>query len=433
MRQIKARDPSYVDDPELNDYLNNIGRKLASASGSSPGDFEFFAVKDDTVNAFAMPGGFVGVHTGLLLAAQTESELASVLAHEVSHVTQHHVARLFGRQSQLSAISIAGLIVALLAARSGNRGDVSQAAIIASQGGAIQAQLGYTREFEREADRIGFRVLQSAGFDVTGMVAFFERLQKATRTYENNAPAYLRSHPLTTERISDIQDRVLGAGYRQYLDSAEFHLLRARLRADQGTPRDAVAYFQKQLDAGRYSNELAVRYGLACAHLRNRDFAKAQAALDGMLKSGAAHRMLNRLSVRIAAERGDYATAQKLARGFLDRDPGQRPMSLELAEVLQRNGQHGEALPLLQQLGREYSKDARIFQMQARSYAATGQPLLQHRALAEAYYLQGALPSAIEQLQLAQRAGGGDFYLLSSIDARLREFKEQMALQQTRK
>lgn len=430
MRQIKARDPAYVDDPELNDYLNTIGRRLVSAGGQSPADFEFFAVKDDTINAFAMPGGFVGVNTGLLIAAQSESELASVLAHEVSHVMQHHVARLFGKQSQLSAIGIAGLVVALLASKSGARGDLSQAAIMATQGGAIQAQLGYTREFEREADRIGFGVLQAAGFDVTGMVSFFERLQKATRTYENNAPAYLRSHPLTSERIADIEDRVQSSTYRQYLDSAEFHLLRAKLRAEQGVAREAVSYFKKQLESGRYSSEQAVRYGLASAYLRNREYKAAQAMLSG---PGLVHPMFKVLAVRIAAASGDYASAQRLARGFLEQEPGQRPMRLELAEALQRGGQHAEALQYLQQLGRDYPKDARIFEMQARSYAATGNQVLQHRALAENYQLLGALPSAIEQLQLAQRLGSADFYVMSSIDARLRELKELMGLQQGRK
>lgn len=432
MRQIRARDPNYVDDPELNDYLNVIGRRLTSASGVVMQNFEFFAIRDDTVNAFAMPGGFVGIHTGLLLAAQTESELASVLAHEISHVTQNHIARLVGRQSQLSAISLAGVLVALLASRSGARGDLGQAALIASQGGAIQAQLGYTREFEREADRIGFRLLQSAGFDVNGMVSFFDRLQRSTRAYENNAPAYLRSHPLTVERIADIQDRVQTSSYRQYRDSLEFHFHKAKLRAQQGTAREAVAYFRGQLDARRYANEAGSRFGLVTALLRAREYKAAGEALAFLRGHFSDHAMLDLLGIRIQMESGDLKGAASLAKSTLEREPTQKALRHLYAQILQRLDSHKEALAQLEALERDYPKDSRVFQMQAQSYAATGQRQLQHKAQAEAYFLQGAIPSAIEQLQMAQRAGDGDFYLLSSIDARLRELRHILVLQEKR-
>lgn len=186
--------------------FNRIGHKLAAVSNNPGLDFDFFVVSDSTLNAFALPGGYIGVHTGLLLAAQTESEFASVLGHEIAHVTQRHIAQIVGKQSQSAMLMMASLLVAVLAARSNS--DVSQAAIAAGQAGAIQSQLGYTRSFEREADRVGLETLESAGFDVRGMPGFFERLQRATRMYENNAPAYLRTHPLTTERIADMENRV---------------------------------------------------------------------------------------------------------------------------------------------------------------------------------------------------------------------------------
>lgn len=431
IRQIRARDPNYVDDPEIAEYLNTLGRKLVGASSGTSQDFEFFGIRDDTINAFAMPGGYVGVHTGLLLAAQTESELASVLAHEISHVTQRHIARLIGKQDQLSTIGIAGLLVALLAARSGS--DLGQAALIATQGGAIQAQLGYTRDFEREADRIGFQVLQQGGFDTNGMVSFFERLQRATRTYENNAPAYLRSHPLTGERIADIQNRVQGSPYRQHLDSMEFHLVKARLRSEQGIPRDALAYFQGQLEGKRYSSEAGARYGLVSALVRNKDFKRAEAELQRLRALAPQNAMVDLLAMRIREESGDRKGAAELAKVALLRQPGYRPLRYANAQILQSSGRHQEALAQLADLVRSYPKDNRVYLMQARSYAATGQVLLQHRAQAEAYYLQGAIPAAIEQLQLAQKATDGDFYQLSSVEARLREFRQALALERPRR
>src|SRR5882672_5851584 len=206
MQQIR-RDPAYLDDPELTEYVNDVGRRIVTASSDAQQDFEFFMVRDNsssdaqqdfeffmvrdnTINAFAMPGGFVGVHTGLLLAAQTESEFAGVLAHETAHVTQHHLARLLAKEEQMSIPTLAAFVLGVLAARA--RPDVAQAVIAGTAAANAQSQLNYTRDFEREADRVGFQYLQQAGFDVSAMGTFFERMQKATRLYENNAPAYLR-------------------------------------------------------------------------------------------------------------------------------------------------------------------------------------------------------------------------------------------------
>lgn len=434
MRQIR-RDPAYLADPEITDYLNELGRILVAASPASGRDFQFFAIKDDTVNAFAMPGGFVGVHTGLLLAAQTESELASVLAHEISHVTQHHIARLLSRSSDLSPLVLAGLFVAALATRSGSNSvsDLGQAALLASQGGAIQAQLGYTRDFEREADRIGFQVLQQAGFDVNGMVSFFSRLQRSSRVYENNAPAYLRSHPLTAERIGDIQNRIQSAAYRQRLDSIEFHLVRAKLRSEQGTPAEALAHFGSQLQGKRYASEIGARFGLVNSLVRTKDFTRAEAEfrrLKGLLPS---HPLVELLGIRLKAEAGDLRGAAELGVAALARHPNHRALSYAHVQLLQRLGMHEDALGRLRHMQQAYPKDSALYTLQAQSFAATGKQLLRHKAQAEAYYLEGAIPSAIEQLQLAQRAGDGDFYQLSSVEARLRELRANMAANSPRR
>jgi predicted Zn-dependent protease len=371
----------------------------------------------------------------LLLAAQTESELASVLAHEVSHVTQRHIARLMGNQSQLSPIMLAGMLIgAFIASRSGSSsGDLGQAAILAAQGGAIQAQLGYTRDFEREADRIGFQVLQQAGFDVTGMVSFFERLQKSTRVYENNAPAYLRSHPLTVERISDIQNRLNDVPYRQRPDSVDFHLIRAKLRSEQGSPREALAYFRVQLDGKRYASEAGARYGLVNSLLRATDFSRAEEELLRLRRLAPQHPMVELLAMRLKTASGDLQGAAQLAKAALSRLPNLRSLRYAYVQLLQRTAQHQEALAQLTELAYAYPRESRIYALQAQSYAAQGRQLLRHKAQAEAYYLQGATPSAIEQLQLAQRAGDGDFYQLSSVEARLRELRANLASEPKRR
>ncbi|HEV2007760.1 MAG TPA: M48 family metalloprotease, partial [Burkholderiales bacterium] len=243
MRDIRLNEPNFVDDPEINEYLNALGYKLLSAIPGARLDFEFFAVREPSINAFALPGGFVGVHTGLLTAADTESEVASVLAHEITHVTQHHIARLFGAQKQMQLPAMIAMAAAILAARS--RPDVASGVAMAAQGAAISGQLSYSRDFEREADRIGFQTLQSAGFDVRAMPAFFEKLQRFTRISDDgSAPGYLRSHPLTADRVADAQNRAQNAPYHQHADSLQFHLVRAKLRAESTEPREAVAFFK---------------------------------------------------------------------------------------------------------------------------------------------------------------------------------------------
>lgn len=427
MREIRA-DPAFADDPEIDEYLNRLGSLLASSATGARQDFEFFLVRDATVNAFALPGGYVGVHTGLLLAAQTESELASVLAHEISHVTQRHIARMFGKQSQLSTISIAGLLIGILAARSNSQ--VGQAAMVASQAGAVQAQINYTRDYEREADRVGFERLQHAGFDVGGMVAFFERLQKANRIYENNAPSYLQTHPLSGERISDMQNRAQNAPYRQHVDMPEFQLARAKIRAEEGTPKEAVAYFDAQLKDRRFSSEVATRYGLVSALVRARDYVRAELELQALRSGTQSQPMIEMLAIRSKAESGDRRSALALARAGEKFHPNYRPLQYALVHTMQSLSMHAEAVAQLVELVKTYSRDARLYRMQAESYAALRKGLLQHQAQAEAYFLQGALLAAIEQLQLAQKAGDGDFYQLSAVDARLREMRAQNAAAQ---
>jgi len=425
MREIR-RDQDYVDDPEIRSYVQSIGYRLVTASGETRQQFEFFVVRDKTVNAFAMPGGFIGIHTGLLLAAQTESEFASVLGHEIAHVLQRHMARQYDAQSKISKVSLLGMLLGLLAARSNPQ--VAQAAVIAGQAAPAAAYLSYSRDFEREADRVGYQLLDGAGFDTAGMPAFFERLQKATRLYENNAPTYLRTHPLTTERIADMQNRQAGAPYRQRPDSAEFQFVRAKLRAAEGPPQEAEAFFRTALAEKRFANEAAAHYGYAAAAARARDWKVAEAEIAAARKLvSSPQAMLETLAARIKADAGDPAGAEKILAAARATFPDSLAIKLEHAEMLQRLGRNKEAVAALEDLAKTQPREPRVYQMLAKSYAALGQRTQQHRALAEGYLLQGSLPAAIEQLQFAQAASDTDFYTLSAIDARLRELKAQQA------
>ena len=420
MRDIRLHDPSYSDDPEITEYLNSLGYRLVSNSQDVRQDFEFFLVKDPTLNAFAMPGGFIGVHSGLIVTVQSESELASVLAHEIAHVTQHHVSRMVSNQGQITMAMLAAMALAIIARNS----QLGAAAATLGQAGAITAQIGFTREFEREADRIGFITLEKSGFDVRAMPALFLRMQRAGRLYETNAPAYLRTHPVTTERIADAENRIQGLAYKQTPDSLDFQLVRAKLRADQGTSRDALARFEVDLRDKKFSNEIAARYALATALLRAKEPARAESELAPLMKT-VDHPMFAGLMARIKQARGDNQGAADALSQALVHSPNNRALSYAYIGALQQLGKHREAVSLLDEQIKNYPQDARLYALQAKSQAALGKRLLQHQAQAEVYLLQGSVSAAIEQLQLAQKSGDGDFYQLSSVEARLRELRVQ--------
>ena len=423
VRDIRLHDASYVDDAEIQGYLNDLGGRLAANTPGPHQDFEFFAVRDPTLNAFALPGGYIGVHTGLLLAAQSESELAAVLSHEIAHVEQHHIARMVGKQGQANLTSLAALVVAILAA--GSNAQVAQAALATGTAVNMQTQLNYTREFEREADRIGMQILESSGYEVQGMASFFVRLQQFGRLYENNAPAYLRTHPLTTERIADMENRAAARSQRQVPDSLGFQLVRAKLRSEQGMPADAITDFEAQLREKKYASEVAAHYGLARAQLRAKNYTVAAREVAALRRLNASSPMIETLAAEVQAASGDISAALNTYREARPRFPQDRALIYGAIDAQLLAGRADEARQAAAAELRTFPADARLWSLQAKAYAALGKRLLQHRSQAEVYALQGQLRAAIEQLQIAQKAGDADFYEQSAVDARLRELQRR--------
>jgi beta-barrel assembly-enhancing protease len=419
MQEIRAKEPSYVDDPELTDYLDQLTHRLISASDDPGQETATFVLRDPTLNAFAMPGGFIGIHTGLIVATQSESELASVLAHETAHVTQHHMARQINTQSQAQMITLLSLAVALLATRGSS--DLAQGALIGGQAAGVQTQLNYSRDFEREADRLGMQRLERAGFDVRAMGSFFERLDKYGRLYDNSAPAYLRTHPLTTERIADMENRIQSLPYRQVTDSLDFLLVRAKLRSQDGVPQEAVTEFAAQLKDGKYVSEAAARYGLVEAHLRGKNYVAADKEMQALRRLKLKSPMFETAAAEIQARLGAQGEATKTLKAAHASYPHRRAISYALVETQLDDKHAAEALQATIADLQNYPTDGKMHALQARSYAQLGRILAQHRAQAEAYVADGQLPSAIEQLLLAQKAPDGDFYEHSEVDARLRQ------------
>ncbi|MES2071008.1 MAG: M48 family metalloprotease [Pseudomonadota bacterium] len=440
MQSVRT-DPDYLDDGPVLEYLNKLGNSLLAtrpeARGEAVYNFEFFAVRDPVLNAFALPGGFIGMHSGLILAAQSESELASVMGHEIGHVAQRHIARMIGNQRQDALIPLAAMILAALAAKSSP--DAAMALATGGQGLAIQRQLNFSRDAEREADRVGFQILRDAGYDTSGMVAFFGRLQASSRNYNDTAPAYLRSHPLTTERIADIQARQIDQRYKQHVDGLDFFLTQARVRVlqDAGTQGliDTAEMFANQLKNQKELGKIAAKYGLAFVAYKQRDYVKAESLLNevvkqvqqdarykNMLKETSAFADLA-IDIKIANKQPDLAV--KEAEAAMQQLPLSRSIARQYAEALLAAKRQEDAARFLRDQVQLYRQEPALYKLLAKAYSAEGKQALEHMSLAEAYALNGALPAAIQQLDIARRSPDAQYYDQAVIDAREREWKEK--------
>ena len=426
MRQVRGSG-AYLEDPEVNAYLNTLGQRLVLSTASAKQDFEFFAINDPGINAFALPGGFVGVHTGLILLTQSESELAGVLAHEISHVTQHHIARLIAGEQRNQLATLAAMAIAVLAARS--RPDAASAAIATAQAANIQYQLDFSRENEREADRIGFQVLDRAGFDTRAMASMFERLQRSFRVYENNAPNYLRTHPVTYERIADATNRSETRPYLQVPDSRDFHFVRALLKSYQGSAKDAITDFETSLRERKFNDEGATRYGLVAALLRDQQYQRAAQELAALEKSVPTSAMIEAMAGQVLSQSGQRDVALKRYPAALQRYPNHMQLVYDYPDALIETGQHQAAVQFIEAQLQRFPNDGRLHQLAARSYAVLGKRLQQHAHQGEYYVRLGNLRGAIDQFESAIKAGDGNFYQISTAESRLRGLKEELAEQ----
>lgn len=432
MRSLR-RDVAVSDDVEIADYLNRLAGRLTSTASANGFAFELFLVRDDTLNAFALPGGYIGVHSGLIVAAQNESELASVLAHEIGHVTQRHIARMLSQQRQSSTAILAGMVLAALAARSNPQAAMG---VVTMAAGAQQQQmLSFSRDAEREADRVGIETLRQADFDPGGMVGFFGRLQQASRVYESSAPAYMRSHPVTVERIADMQSRVQEGRYRQRADSLEFRLVRARLPvlADASVDglRTVRSRFERSLRDRATVDELAAWFGIAAAAAAQRDFAGAEQAIaECRQRLPASHPFIERLAADVKLRAGDPAGALAIAQAASARFVGARALEHLQAEAMIAMRDFRKAAAFLEDQLSLYRGDASLWRLMSQARYGLGETAQAHRAAAEEYALIGGWMAAIEQLRLAQKSRDLDFYTASRIDARIKELQAEYTREQ---
>jgi predicted Zn-dependent protease len=428
MRSVRRSLP-VMDDPLLTEYIESLGNNLLAHADRGGRPFHFFLIDEPVVNAFAGPAGHIGVYAGLILATESESELAGVVAHEIAHVTQNHLLRAYENASQMSGPMTALLIAAIILGGAVSS-DLGMAAAVGAQAAAVQQQLNFTRGNEEEADRVGIGVLAGAGFDPHAMPAFFERLSKASRLYENNAPEFLRTHPVSSNRVADAMGRAGSYPYKQQPDSLEYELLRASLRQRSfDNPKEAVTHFRTTLEEGRFRHEAAQRYGYAEALLRDSQVAEAGKQARMLLKREPTRSAYLLLDARALAAGGDGKGAMSGLAAALELFPGNYPLSYyyaELALELERPEKAGK--PLDQALERR-PDEPQLHGLRSRTAAAAGDAATAHLHLAEAHVLNGRLETAEQLLTVALRNEKFDYYESEKLQARLRQIKAELELE----
>lgn len=427
MRSIR-KNMNVESDPLLADYIRSLGAKLVSNSPAASQPFNFFLINDPVINAFAGPAGHIGIYSGLVLATESESELASVVAHEIAHASQRHLARTFDEASRLSLPMAALAIAAIVVGSHMDSGELAAAASVGLQAGMIQHQINFTRANENEADRVGIQILADSNLDPRAMPVFFERMGRATRFHGVELPEFLRTHPVTTNRIADSRGRAEAYPYRHHPEDIRYHLLRATLRERQfENPGDAVEFFAKTLADGRYRNKSGQRYGYVLALMRARKYPQAREEMNKLLQEDPHQIAFVITSAHLSLKSGQPKQALSSLEARLRLFPGNYPLTLSYAQILLDQGQPVAAGDSLLKLIPDHPQDARLYRLLSRAAGDAGQTNQAHEYMAEYHYLSGDLEPAIQQLQIALQNQEIELFRSARMAARLRQFQDEQA------
>jgi predicted Zn-dependent protease len=421
LRQLREQG-QILEDPEISEYIQALGTRIAAQATDEGQRFTFFVVRDTGINAFALPGGFIGVNQGLILATRSESELASVLAHEIAHVTQRHIARSIraaGRQSlATTAMVIAGI---LLGAMGG--GDAAQAAIAVAQGSAAQQQVNYTRSNEHEADRIGISFLASAGFDPNAMPAFFETMQRRAGLSRQDIPEFVLTHPVTSTRIAESRDRAESYPRPRPQPEISYQVVRERARVIVATDdAELERYFAGEKSAGRYG--VGEQYGAALADM-TRGHAGDSVAILAELRSGhEGHPMIAGALGQAQMAAGATDAALATFAEALRLSPRNVPLTIRYAEALMRVDRAREAHVVLLDLFNNVAPTPEQIRLTAIAASAAGDTGDAYFYMSEYHIANGNLPLSVQQLELALAAPDLTAVQRHRFQARMDEVRE---------
>ncbi|WQG58580.1 M48 family metalloprotease [Pseudomonas sp. RTB3] len=414
-----------LSDPQLKDFVETTVYRLAETSQLQDRRLEFILINSRELNAFAAPGGIVGVNGGLFLNAQSEAEYAAVLAHELAHLSQRHFARGIEAQQHMQVPVLAAMLAGIVIAAAG-AGDAGIATIMGSQAAAIQEQQRFSRQNEQEADRIGIINLQKAGYDPRAMPSMFERLMRQYR-FDAKPPEFLLTHPVTESRIADTRNRAEQEKTGGKEDSLRYQLMRARVQLKyEDTPGLAAKRFQAQLDENP-KNDVA-RYGLAIAQIKGTQLKEARENLAPLLAKAPNDITYNLAQIELDIINNRMPDAQQRTDRMLSQYPSNYPLNQVRVDLLLKQNRTADAEKALDGLLKSRPDDPDVWYQVAETRGLSGNIIGLHQARAEYFALVGDFQQAIQQLDFAKRRAGSNFPLSSRIDARQRELIEQERL-----
>jgi beta-barrel assembly-enhancing protease len=390
------------EDPEITEYVRSLGYRLSSQAHDGAQKFNFFVVKDNTINAFALPGGFIGVNTGLVLQTKNESELAGVLGHEIAHVTQRHIARSLAAQSRSSLVSTAAMLAAILVgAAAGGGGDAAMAGVAAAQSLAIQQQISFTRENETEADRIGLGIVARAGFDPEGMPSFFETMSRMAGSSELNIPEMLRTHPVTSTRIAETKERAQQLEVTPVPDTLSYSLTRERLRVLSTPAGEDPREYYAAVIGNEPDATTAQVYGKALALMVAGQPAKAVPIFERLRNADPTVLQYHTALGQAQLLAGQGAASLETLKRALDLFPRNVAVTIRYAQSLMQLGDAKRAHQILLDLFNVVPPTPEQAKLTAMAANAAGDVADSYYYMSEYHLMSGDLPLAISQLQLA--------------------------------
>ena len=423
LRAYRSQVPT-SSDPLVISYLEQLLERLLPYSQLERKQIELVVTENKTLNAFAVPGGVIGVHTGLLNYAKSENQLAAVLAHELGHLSQRHYARRLESEKNMMMPMLAGMLTGLVLAANSNS-DAGIATIMGTQAAAQQARLSFSRQNEQEADRIGMQTMIEAGLDPYAASEMFEEMMRANRL-NRRPPEYLLTHPVSERRVADARNRAMKYPRKAVEDNLEYQLIRARIRADfEETPQQAARMFKSELDKDSEYPD-ASRYGWALALSKASQFDTARDALAPLLQKDPTRisYQIMRADIEIAAER--HKAALDILAEQLNKHPDHYPLQVRYAEALMKAGSYKESAEILDRLSRKRSDDDYVWYLLAEVNGLAGNILGVHQARAEYFILNGVYDRAAIQLRHALKLTQGNAYLTALTEERLKYTEAQM-------
>ena len=414
-----------IEDPEINEYLQSVGMRLASQAHEGAHRFTFFAVRDPAINAFALPGGFIGVNAGLVTATKSEAELAGVLAHEIAHVTQRHIARSLQNASKANMASMAAMLAAILiGATTGLPGDAVLGGVTAAQGLAAQSQINFTRANESEADRVGINILASAGYDPVGMPDFFWTMQQRSGGAGRNSPDLLRTHPVTTERIAETRDRATRMERPRTADSTSYALVRDRLLLETVSQESQLREMFRTAGSADYPSTDAEQYGRALVLMRTGAPEEAITALEALRDRRPDVTMFHTTLGQAQLAAGRVEASRETLENAMRLFPRSVPVTMRYAETLMRAGDPKRAHVVLLDLFNNVPPTAEQARFTAIAANTAGDIADSYYYMSEYHVISGDLALAINQLRLALAVPGINSVQRERFDARIRELQE---------